>query len=40
MQGSKKDIDVKNRFFDSVGEDKGGMIWGNDIEMCILPYAK
>ena len=40
MQGSKKDTDVKNRFLDSVGEDKGGMIWGNGIETCILPYAK
>ena len=27
MWDSKRDPDVKNRFLDSVGEDKGGMIW-------------
>ena len=25
---------------DSVGEGKGGMIWENGIETCILPYVK
>ena len=25
---------------DSVGEGKGGMIWENSIETCILPYVK
>ena len=25
---------------DSVGEGKGGMIWKNDIETCILSYVK
>jgi len=25
---------------DSVGEDKGGMIWENSIETCILSYVK
>ena len=40
MQGSKRDTDVKNRFLDSVGEDKGGMIWENSIETYILPYVK
>ena len=32
--------DVKNRFLDSVGEGKSGMIWENRIETCILPYVK
>ena len=35
MQNSKRDIDVKNRLLDSVGEGKGGMIWQNRIETCI-----
>ena len=25
---------------DSVGEGKGGMLWENSIETCLLPYAK
>ena len=37
MQGSKGDTDVKNRLLDSVGDGKGGMIWENSIEICILP---
>ena len=40
MQGNKGDIDVKNRFLDSVGEGEGGMIWENSTEPCILPYMK
>ena len=40
MQDSKRDIDVKNRLLDSVGEDEGEMIWENNIETCILPYVK
>jgi len=40
MQYSKRDTDVKNRLLDSVGEGKGGMIWENSIETCILPYVK
>ena len=40
MWDSKRDPDVKNRFLDSVGEDKGGMIWENSIETCILSYVK
>ena len=40
MQGSKGDIDVKNRLLDSVGEGKGGMIWENCIETCTLPHVK
>ena len=35
-----KDIDVKNRLLDSVGEGKGGMIWENSIETCLLSYVK
>ena len=35
-----RDTDVKNRLLDSVGEGKGGMIWENSIERCILPYVK
>ena len=40
MQGSKRDIDVKNILLDYVGEGKGGMIWENSIEACVLPYVK
>ena len=40
MQGSKRDTDVKKRLLDYVGEGKGGMIWKNSIETCILPYVK
>ena len=40
MQGSKWDIDVKNRHLDSVGEGEGGMTWEYSIEKCILPYVK
>ena len=40
MQDSKRETDVKNRLLDSVGEGKGGMIWENSIEMCMLPYVK
>ena len=40
MQDSKRDIDVKNRQLDSVGEGEGGMIWENSIETCILSYMK
>ena len=40
MQDSKNDTDVKNRLLDYVGEGKGGMIWGNSTETCILPYVK
>ena len=36
MQDSKRDIDVKNSLLDSVGESKGGMIWENSIETCII----
>ena len=40
MWDSKRDIDVKNRLLDAVGEGEGGMIWKNSIETCILPYVK
>ena len=40
MQDSKRDTDVKNRHLDYMGEGKGGMIWENSTEACILPYMK
>ena len=40
MQDSKRDTDVTNRLLDYVGEGKGGTIWENSIETCILPYVK
>ena len=40
MQDSKRDADVQNRLFDSVGEGEGGMIWENGIETCIVSYKK
>ena len=40
MQDSKRDIDVKNRLLDSVGEGEGGMIWEGGVEMCILSSVK
>ena len=40
MQDSKRDSDVQNSLLDSVGEGKGGMIWENGIETCIISYMK
>ena len=40
MRVSKRDTEIKNRLLDSVGEGKGGMIWENSTETCILPYVK
>ena len=40
MRDSKRDADVQNRLFDSVGEGEGGMIWENGIETCIISYMK
>ena len=40
MRDSKRDTDVKNSLLDSVGEGKGGMIWENGIETCIISYMK
>ena len=34
-----RDTDVQNILLDSVGEGKGGMIWENGIETCILSYV-
>ena len=36
----QKDIDVKNKLLDFVGEGEGGMIWENSTETCILAYVK
>ena len=40
MRDSKRDTDVQNCLLDSVGEGKGGMIWENGIETCILSYVE
>ena len=40
MRDSKREADVQNRLFDSVGEGEGGMIWQNGIETCIISYKK
>ena len=40
IRDSKRETDIKNRLLDSVGEGKGGMIWGNSIGTCILSYVK
>ena len=40
MEDRKRDTDVQNRLWDSVGEGKGGMIWENGIETCKLSYVK
>jgi len=40
MQDSKRDKDIQNRLLDSAGEGKGGMIWENSIETCVLSYVK
>ena len=40
MRDSKRDIDVKNRLLDSVGEGEGGMIWENGFETFILSCKK
>ena len=40
MQDLKRDTDVKNSPLDFVGEGKGGTIWENIIETCILSYVK
>ena len=36
----QRDTDVKSRLLDSVGEGKGGVIWENNIEKCIVSYMK
>ena len=40
MQNRKKDTDLQNNLFDSVGEGEGGMFQGNRIETCILSRVK
>ena len=40
MRDGKRDTDVQNSLLDSVGEGKGGMIWENGTETCILSYMK
>ena len=40
MRDRIRDTDVYNSLLDSVGEGKGGMIWENGIETCILSYVK
>ena len=40
MRDSERDTDVRNRLWDSVGEGKGGMIWENGIERCILSICE
>ena len=35
-----RDTDVQNSLLDSVGEGKGGMIWENGTETCIISYVK
>ena len=35
-----RDTDVWNSLLDSAGEGKGGMIWVNGIETCIISYVK
>ena len=40
MRDSKRDTDVCNSLSDTVGEDKGGMIWENGIETCVTAYVK
>ena len=36
----KRDTDLWNSLLDSVREGKGGMVWENGIEICIISYVK
>ena len=40
MQNRKRDTDVQNRLWDSVGEGEGGMFQENSIKTCILSRVK
>ena len=40
MQNRKRDTDVQNRLWDSVGEGEGRMFWENSIETSILSRVK
>ena len=37
---TEKETQIQIIDFDFVGEGKGGIIWENNIETCILPYVK
>ena len=40
MPDSKRDTDVQNSLLGPVGEGKGGIIWENGIETCIISCMK
>ena len=40
MQNRKRDTDVQNRLWDSVGEGEGGMFRENSFEACIISRVK
>ena len=40
MQNRKRDTDVQNRLWDSVGEGEGGMFRENSIKTCISSRVK
>ena len=40
MQNRKRDTDVQNKLWDSVGEGEGGMFLENSIKTCILSIVK
>ena len=40
MQNRKRDTDVQNRLWNSVGEGEGGKLWENNIETGILSRVK
>ena len=40
MQNRKRDTDVQNRLWDSVGEGEGGIFRENSVETCILSRVK
>ena len=40
MQGSKGDIDIKNRNLDVIGEGESGITWENSIEIYTLSYVR
>ena len=40
MQNRKRDTDVQNRLWDSVGEGEGGMFRENSIETCMSSRVK
>ena len=40
MQGSKEDVDVKNRLLNSAGEGKDEMIQEKSTETCALSHGK